>query len=235
MNRKLATTIIQGSAISLLILILVIMTIPVYADVPNEPHSADAIWVEPSSVYFTPSNDSVGTKFNVTVWLNMTEKVFNYQVALYYNRTQLMCTRGGYTGVPGSQFATGHTTSAVGPQIDTSYLGNGSVLASETCLAPDFVAGPHSGSLIWMEFEIMIVPASGNVTSTFDLSTTTTSGDTWVSPDGGVTTYTVAPSDGNYTNVPEFSYIILPAFFAITLLAVALRKHAYRRNIKTTC
>jgi hypothetical protein len=55
-----------------------------------------------------------------------------------------------------------------------------------------------------MEFEIMIVPASGNVTSTFDLSTTTANGDTWVSPDGGVTTYNVAPYDGGYAYVgPE--------------------------------
>jgi hypothetical protein len=180
------------------LLLLSYSNVLVMADVSAEPHAADAVWVEPSSIVFTNSNASVGTKFNVTVWLNMTEKVFNYQVALYYNRTQLMCTRGGFTGVTRSNFMTGHTTSAIGPQIDTSYLGNGSVLATETCLGSDFAPGPNVGSLLWLEFQIMIVPTAGNVTSTFDLSTTTANGDTWVSPNGGVTTYNVAPYDGAY-------------------------------------
>jgi hypothetical protein len=146
---------------------------------PSEPHAADAMWVEPSSIVFTSTNASVGTTFNVTVWLNMTEDIFAYQVALKYNRTELMCVGAGYTAGATSEYVTGHTTSSPPPVIDSHVLGNGSVLASESLLDNDNVTGPHSGSLIWAEFSILMMPVSGNLTSTFDITSTYPSR-TWV-------------------------------------------------------
>jgi hypothetical protein len=129
------------------------------------------MWVNPSNVTFTNANASIGTRFNVTVWLNMTEDIFAYQVALHYNRTQLNCTRAGYTAGSTSNYFVGHAVTAPAPVIDTSSLGNGSVLASESLLGDDIIPGPHSESLIWMEFKILTVPASGNLTSKFDITT----------------------------------------------------------------
>jgi hypothetical protein len=136
-----------------------------------QPHNADAMWVEPSPIVFTTSNASLGSKFNVTVWLNMTEDIFAYQVALHYNRTQLNCTRSRYTAGSTSNYFAGHAVTAPAPVIDTGSLGNGSVLASESLLGDDIIPGPHSESLIWMEFKILTVPASGNLTSKFDITT----------------------------------------------------------------
>jgi hypothetical protein len=153
-------------------LLMNVCAVLVMADVPAEPHGADAMWVEPSSITFTNVNGSIGQKFNMTLWLNMTKDVFNYQVALRYNRTQLKCLRVIPTARPTSVYMSsapsGTTFSKV---IDTSFLGNGSILASETCSAPDYIPGPNSGSLFWAEFQIMVLPTSGNFTSKFDIST----------------------------------------------------------------
>jgi hypothetical protein len=155
------------------ILLLNFMTFRAMADVPSTPHSANAMWIEPPSVVFDTSNASVGTKFNVTVWLNMTKDVFTYQISMLYNRTQLKCTRSAFTGVTTSMYMVGHATTASGspPVIDTSFLGNGSILASESCTGTDNVTGPHSGSLIWAEFQVLLVPTAGNLTSKFDITT----------------------------------------------------------------
>ncbi|HXX88244.1 MAG TPA: hypothetical protein VEH86_07370 [Candidatus Acidoferrum sp.] len=136
-----------------------------------ETHNADAMWVEPPSTVFNTSNASVGTEFNVTVWLNLTETIFSYQVGLHYNRTQLQCIAAAFTsGITSSYFA-GHTTVPAGPTIDTSSLGNGSVLAGESCLGVDSITGPKDASLFWAEFKILLVPSSGNFSSKFDITT----------------------------------------------------------------
>lgn len=136
----------------------------------SQQHVADSMWVEPSSIVFSTTNASIGTEFNVTIWLNMTEDIFAYQIGLRYNRTQLMCTRANYTAGATSDYFKGHTTISPAPSIDGDILGNGSVLAFETVLGYDFIPGPHSGSLIWAEFEILTVPVWGNLTSKFDIS-----------------------------------------------------------------
>jgi hypothetical protein len=224
LRTKLTTIALIGVASLLSILLLTMMTAPAQADTSNEPHPANAMWVEPSSVTLDPSNASVGAKFNVTVWLNMTEDIFAYQIGMLYNRTQLKCTRSAFTAGVTSNYLAGHTASAPPPVIDTSFLGNGSILASESCLGTDNVTGPHSGSLIYAEFEVLLVPTAGNLTSKFDVTTrypTTT----WVkNPDlAKITVPTL--ENGNYTIIPVFEYmLILPIFLASTLLAIVISK-----------
>ena len=156
---------------ALLVTILLLCSSVIFAGPqPSQPHAANAMWVEPSSIVFNTMNASIGTEFNVTVWLNMTEDIFAYQIGLHYNRTQLMCTRAAYTAGNTSDYFRGHTTVSPAPAIDESELGNGSVLAFETVLGYDFILGPHSGSLVWAEFQVVTIPPSGNLTSKFDIS-----------------------------------------------------------------
>jgi thermitase len=173
------------------------------AGVPNEPHDADAMWVEPSSVAFSIENVSVGHLFNVTVWLNMTTDVSAYQVALHYDRIQLKAVRAGFTAASTSQFMKGHYTSTGGPMIDTSFLGNGSVLASESLYGDDYIPAPQCGSLIWIEFEIIMAPPKGGIlTSKFDISTEYPDC-TWVwDPDSIDISITTYDSTYTYTGVP---------------------------------
>jgi len=151
------------------LMLLTFPTILVRAQVVS--HGADSMWVDPSSTVFDTSNASIGTRFNVTIWLNLTESIYSYQIGLHYNRTLLQCTRSAFTAGATSNYCAGHTTVAAGPTIDTSSLGNGSVEAGESCLGSDSIPGPKSGTLIWAEFQILMVPSSGNFLGKFDITT----------------------------------------------------------------
>jgi hypothetical protein len=186
---------------------------------------ADAMWVEPSSIVFSITNASIGTKFNVTIELNMTEDIFAYQVGLHYNRTQLMCTRAGYTAGATSDYFRGHTTfiPPLSPEIDTSFLGNGSVLATESCLGTDNITGPRSGSLFWAEFQILVVPTAGNLTSKLDISSEYPTY-TWVlspfeDPQGHLIKLVFTPYDGNY----QFIGPPLPLSVSISANSTSIR------------
>jgi hypothetical protein len=240
MGKKLTATIMGCVASSLIILVLATMTAITYAAPANEPHNADAMWVEPSSVTFDGTNASVGQKFNVTVWLNMTENVFNWQVGLHYNRTQLKCLRALPTAGTSSEYMSGAPGgSTFLKAIDTSFLGNGSILASEACFSPDFIAGPNNGSLFWAEFNVTSLPASGSLTSSINISKEylpNGAGNTWVhdqpAPAGTDTYWDISTFDAAYTIVPEFSYLILPIFLAATIIAVVFSKRVSQRQIK---
>jgi PKD repeat protein len=190
---------IRTLAITLLIASLVLSSLTVcsMADVSKEPHNADAMWVEPSTITLNNVTGYVGMKFNVTVWLNMTENIFGYEIALHYNRAQLMCTRAKFTAGTTSNYFAGHYTEISGPVIDTSYLGNGSVLAFESCEASDYIPGPNNGSLIWAEFQILTVPSSGNFTSSFDI-TSEYPDNTWVK-DPNLNLLSITTYNGAYT------------------------------------
>jgi hypothetical protein len=235
LNRNLTSILVGSVTCALLILVLAAMTAPTYADVPNEPHNADAMWIEPSSVSLTP--DKVGTTFNVTIWLNITEDVFAYQVALHYDPTQLLCIASDFTNASGgpSQYFAGHSEVPSGPIADTSFLGNGSILASETLKGSDKIVGPKCASLIWAEFKVLEAPTTGNLTSKFDLTTETSNNNNWVwappPPPGKALTFT--PYDGTYVILPEFPYIlILPAMLALTTLAIVVGKRASSKKLK---
>jgi hypothetical protein len=155
---------------------------------------ASSMWVEPSLVSVP---GIVGFKFNITVAMNITENVFAYQIGLLYNRTQLMCIGAGYTAGATSTYFAGHTTNSPPPVIDTGELGNGSVLASESLLDNDFIPGPHTGSLIWAEFQILQAPsASQTFNGTFDIASLYPA-KTWVE-DPNLNNVDITPYDGNY-------------------------------------
>jgi len=140
---------------------------------PGYPHNADAMWVELPSYTLATATTSVGDLFNITVSANISETIFGWQVALLYNRLWLRCLKAGLTAGTTSMFFLGHTTVSWGPMIDTSFLGNGSILTSESLLDGDSQTGPHSGTLMWAEFQIVAAPTetSGPYTGTFDIST----------------------------------------------------------------
>lgn len=158
--------------------------------------TADSMWVEPASVKLSGDLATVGNKFNVTFWLNMTENIWSYEIALHYNRTQLKCDRVGYTDGGNSEYFTRHYSSAE-VAIDRGFLGNGSILAYEICSSSDYVQGPRVASLLWAEFEVVAVPSgSMSFTSKFDISTEYPQ-ETWVWDTDG-NNIQIALHDGNF-------------------------------------
>ena len=174
---------------------------------PTQKHNADAMWIEPSSVSLTTANPAhkIGYKFNVTAYLNVTtDNTFMYQIALIYNRTQLRAVRAGFTGIIppppflpeplSSEFMSGFITTK-DIKIDTSFLGNGTVLVYESLTGTEKVLPPKAASLIWLEFEVRMVPPGGKIlTSKIDISSYALGGypnpgdpkRTWVKNPGGV-------------------------------------------------
>jgi len=116
---------------------------------PNEPHNADAMWVEPSEIDLTTV--SVGYRFNVTVWVNCSKTCTAWQFLLYYNSTYLNATGCWYTAGTTSEFFQG-----LGPIPVEPTFYNDSVLFGESCLMN--LREPGYGSLAFVEFEVIEVP-----------------------------------------------------------------------------
>lgn len=220
---------IVGIVAIMMVIMFTAIIVTAHADTPAEPHNADACWVEPSVINLTPSD--IGTMFNATVSLNLTEAIYSYQVGLHYNRTLLECVASGFTAGATSTYCAPHTTVAVGPTIDTSSLLNGSVLGGESVLGNDNVSG-HAGTLFWMEFQVLnfttSLPPSGNLTTTLDISTEYPLNTFFLDTD--LSNINVATSNSSITMVPEFPYLlILPTFMALTLAGAILSRRKQRK------
>ncbi len=147
---------------ALLIVLMISLMATLTSNKPVQAARADSIWIEPSMVQLNAYSIPVGSKFNVTVWLNVTsQNMYTWQFKLYYNTTQLTALRAGYTGPGGaySQWAsyrTGGGTGAVSPVIEYDY-----VLFAESCLADYYVPAGTCASLAWVEFKIIEAPPEG--------------------------------------------------------------------------
>lgn len=184
---------------------------------------ANAMWVEPLNVTLTGDSATVGYRFNVTVWLNMTQNIYSYQVGLLYNRTQLKCDRAGFTGDGTSEYFTGHY-SCTEMRIDTSYLGNGSVFAGECCIDSDCIVGPRAGSLIWLEFEVVAAPPSNmSFTSMFDINTKSEDESQTYVQDCNLNLMNLALHNGNYE--------ILGSDVSLGLASATMQSNAARTSV----
>jgi hypothetical protein len=123
--------------------------------IPSEPHQANAMWIEPSFKDLT--HYMVGQRFNVTVWLNLTQPSYAWQIYLVYNGTILNATGCGYTAGNQSQFFKGLPTIPLGPKFGQDPSGNAYVIFAETLLG-EAERRPGYGSLCWIEFEIINKP-----------------------------------------------------------------------------
>ncbi|MEM2994794.1 MAG: hypothetical protein QXI91_02095 [Candidatus Bathyarchaeia archaeon] len=137
--------------------LLLLNILSAYAIVPSEPHPANAIWIEPSTITLTDYN--IGDKFNITAYLNMTtleegaNGITTWQVTVYYNTTYINATRAGLTGTDGitsELFEGKYTLPVISIEPSESWVGCG-----ETLLGADYVPVPVVASLCWIEFEVI--------------------------------------------------------------------------------
>jgi len=224
MDRKVIT---QKRIIFSTLSILMLLAAVSHVNAQQASHPANSMWVEPASIYLTPENASIGYKFNITIWLNISDiKFYSYSIGLLYNRTILKATKAGFT----YNFTAGHDTASAGPIIDTSYLGNGSVLATESCKGEDYIQGPKIGTLIWIEFEVTKTPEEGQtLTSLLDI-TTCYPEDTWVM-DYNLEYVELEGFNAFYQFVSEFNVLLISIATAlITSLIVALKVKSKRKH-----
>ena len=169
----------RGLAVFLLSLILMQTMVSwfggiVFAPI-SLPHNADAMWVEPTSFSFNATTTPVGTTFNATVALNMTEDTFAWQVVLYYDHSMLNALSVSKTAASTSEFFAGHATTwaqAINPRAYPPIGNLQAVLVYETLSSPDSQPGPHWGTLFKISFQVVnLPPENESFTSKFDIST----------------------------------------------------------------
>jgi len=207
------------------IAMLVLTVFPVFAGVPSEPHPANSMWVEPSTIDLT-NGTSVGFKFNVTVWVNVTsvpsvnQVVGAWQYAVVYNKTQLNATRTGYTAGAKSQFFENITSYLPpgAPSRGTANATHNYIMHAESWLAgPKRVLG--YGSLGWVEFEVIAVPPAGEVWTSYISPRTTGTPRCKILDDvAGEASFNGYPS---LYIIPEFPLMLLPIFIVLSVIAIA--------------
>jgi len=150
-----------------------------YAGVPSEPHPANAMWIEPTSVDLARETHDIGYKFNVTVWVNITtvpsptQVVKSWQFVMSYDKCLLNAIRCGYTEGAKSQFFSNITAVPVEPQFGSLNATHNFVMHGETWITGPKRTVPGYGSLSWVEFEVTAKPPEGQTyTSLIGLVTT---------------------------------------------------------------
>jgi hypothetical protein len=200
---------------AVLLAMMASFAIPALASTPPQyPHDAPSFWIEPPSLSFGKTAQS--TEFNVTVYINVTGmNIFNYQVNMTYDPTQLNLTNEGYTHGAESDFYYPKTAVSVTPSFGPS-----SVIMGEALLAPSTATG--YGSTIWAEFNITAKPpGTGSLTSEINI----TNPDTWVE-EPNYTLPPIARFNASFVYLPEFPQpiMLLIAVIAASAASVVLTK-----------
>ena len=153
----------NGFLAMLLVAAVVLGVMPAIKAQPPLP----AMWMTPATVNFSTDTTSVGALFNVTLYAGTASDVYAYNWGILYDTSQLAVVAGGYTGTSGakSQWFGSHSTSTNGPDwIDFP----GEILGGESLLGTDIIHA-SSGSVAWLEFQIIAAPGPGDtLSSTID-------------------------------------------------------------------
>ena len=136
------------------------------------PPTTNTMFITPAALNFYTNTTSVGTMFNVTVWVTTTVDTYDWQVKMFFNPSQITASQAGYTDGATSAFFKGHTTVPITPIIDNSA---GYVLHGESLIGTTDAIPPGNGSLMWVEFQIIATPPTGGtLSSVVDINNTET-------------------------------------------------------------
>jgi hypothetical protein len=120
---------------------------------------ANSMWIEPTALSFSTTTTSVGHKFNVTIWLNMTTPTNNWQFYLIYNKNHLKALRCDYTGNFKSMWSGATLVDTVTPGFGSHNSTHNYVVHAEVLKSSALRTG--AGSLSWIEFNITKAPGEG--------------------------------------------------------------------------
>jgi len=180
------------------------------------------VYLEPSSIVFTPENATLGQLFNVTVWINSTApfNLMMWQVCLSFDDSILTFTRGwpnmSVVNWDPDYVFYGQTGMAVDPEYYTasgSPIGEPCVMLGHTLLSDLSVT--EAKKVCCVEFNITAVP-DGILTCTLGI----TNDQTFFYNTMGQLTVTLV--DGSYTFIPEFSLVNLLILMLIITSAMVV-------------
>ena len=170
----------------------------------------DSMWVSPSAVNYSTNNASVGTLFNLTVWANMENGTYDWQVTMNFDAAVFQEVAAGYSaGATSAYFAT-HQTIPVTPVVDNV---GGSILFGESLIGPTDYVPEENASLMYAEFNITSMPNSTTpITGIFDINATGLSGTFFDAANGT----TVASAANLYDATFTLSLAVPPTISSIT-------------------
>jgi hypothetical protein len=111
---------------------------------------------------------SVGSRFNVTLWVYDVENLFAYQVCLYYNSTLLTATRAWLPTWNPKWVFYGKNTIGFPPNLKTDYVQVGDSIVGT------FPTFSDAGMLAIVEFEITYTPLAAGLSCSLDINKTDT-------------------------------------------------------------
>jgi len=223
MKGKINKVIHIAVLVALILTTLVLMVPSVFAAVPDEPHTGDAMWVEPSTVNLSDSFP-VGYRFNVTLWINLTVASASWQFKLVYNKNYLNAAESGYTAGDKSDFYSNITTISLPFTYGSLNSTHNYVLAAESYLTGPFRSSGY-GSLAWIEFAVVALPPEGEIwTSKIALVEVFPTGTETYAQD---TVGTKIPLNVDHCTyiIPEFSGLLaIGLIMCLTVIAMFSRK-----------
>jgi hypothetical protein len=188
------------------------------------------IYIDPTPIYFDTTNATVGTRFNVTIWIeNVTEPGLDgWQVELHYDDSIINVTQdeNGIRAWPSmyrgaNKFNTSYAfynftavmSTILEPTYDHIDPHDGSVLLADATIGTEDYFIGDKGLIGIIEFQLTATPKN----STLDI----TNAYTWIKPNpmNDIATF----EDGQI--IPELSLAILLVFFlSSTIVTLLLRK-----------
>jgi len=215
-------TFVRKSLISLAMFAILALGLSAICIVYATDHPANSMWIEPEVI--DVAGLSVGSRFNITVWLNVSVDCGAWQFYLIYNKQQLTVTKYGLTGTGGarSQFFenTGTQTWGMVSSEDDHNATHKYIQIGESWKSGPW--GTGCGSLAWIEFQIIAEPpflcvldiASGHHPPTSDT----------LALDPNM--QEIPLNVNNTPIIPEFTqWVLILSLFSVSIPCVVLKKY----------
>jgi hypothetical protein len=125
---------------------------------------ADSMWIDPSNLTFDTNTSPVGTKFNVTMWLNVTTNTNSWQFYMIYKKALLNATACVYSGNGQSKWSGVLPVNTVSPGFGEHNATYNYVVFGEVLKNSAEKTG--AGSLAIVTFQIISAPPGGEAFTT---------------------------------------------------------------------
>jgi len=220
------------------IVLLLLATLMLSVRMP-EAHATKTIYFKPSIHIFAPENATVGTLFNVSVWVSSDSYPYNlmmWQVYMEYNATMINVTTY-YSSALGENAILAWPNMDNQRDWDPSYVfygipggmvgpayyyrlpnGMGAIKIGDTLFSDTSVDGEKL--LCIVQFNITQMPPDGTLSSILHINNE----DTYLYNSEGPLPDTIVKEDGEYLFIPEFGLLILFVTAAISTVATATAK-----------
>lgn len=210
------------------------------------------IYLEPSNYVFSPENATIGTLFNITVWVESDAYPFNlmmWQLYIAFNNSIIMPTFYYSTTWEETIPLTWPNDDMGGRNFNESYVfygksggmtappyyynlgvGSGALRLGDTLLTNATIDAPKILCII--QFNITAIPTDGYFSCALGINNE----DTYLYDYNGPIPYEVVKEDGTYIFVPEFSMFTILTVLLLMSIGVAIAKNKLHKNIpKNIC